>query len=270
LPKARLSRKLLAVAEEIFFQTLKESILAEQEKMMLQLTEEKLSLSAEKSRLETSSKLVMNYDAQRAKTEIEAAVQIAREAAELTDKEREQLHREKCEVEKLKRTLLDQERKLSLRENELDNLMKDAERKIGQGEKAIFESKTMENKYNERLKDLQNQLVTLANRERKLAEEKIALSKERLALNTLARQSKKCSLCSADPQKLDENNFNISSVNLIAPYFSRYDNVSFASAICIINACFFYLLGRQRYYSSSVGSAGGIFAEHRRKCANVT
>ncbi|RZC39276.1 fas-binding factor 1, partial [Asbolus verrucosus] len=204
-----------------FFQTLKESVLAEQENMILQLTEEKLAASAEKARLETSSKL-MNYDTQRAKTEIDAAIKIAKEATEMADKEREHLHREKCEVERLKRFLLDQERKLSLREVEVENSMRVAEQKISEGEKAISESKTIENKYNERLKDLQNQLVLLSNREKKLAEEKISLSKERFALNTMMRQNKRCSLCAADSQTLNENNLN---VNVITPYFSRYDNI---------------------------------------------
>lgn len=202
-------------------------MLAEQEKTLLQLTEEKLSLAAEKSRLETSNKLMINYDSQKSKAEIDAAVQIAKEATEMADKERENLHKERCEIEKVKRSLQDQERKLSLRETEVENLMKEAERKKNEGEKAIFESKSIENKYNERLKDLQNQLVMLSSREKKIAEEKIALSKERLSLNTLMRQTKKCSLCSADPQKLDENNLNINSANL--PYFARFDNVSIQS-----------------------------------------
>ncbi|EFA00110.2 hypothetical protein TcasGA2_TC002926 [Tribolium castaneum] len=204
--------------------TLRESILAEQEKTMLQLSEEKLSLAAEKSRFETSNKLMVNYDSQKAKAEIDAAVQIAKEAAEMADKERESLHKEKCEMEKLKRCLQDQERKLSLRETEVENLMKEAQKKVNEGEKAIFESKTIENKYNERLRDLQNQLNMLSNREKKLAEEKIALAKERLSLNTLMRQSKKCSLCSADPQKLEESHLNINS-EVLTSYFSRYDNI---------------------------------------------
>ncbi|XP_044269147.1 fas-binding factor 1 [Tribolium madens] len=204
--------------------TLRESILAEQEKTMLQLSEEKLSLAAEKSRFETSNKLMVNYDSQKAKAEIDAAVQIAKEAAEMADKERESLNKERCEMEKLKRSLQDHKRKLNLRETEVENLMKEAENKKNEGEKAIFESKTIENKYNERLRDLQNQLNMLANREKKLAEEKIALSKERLSLNTLMRQSKKCSLCSADPQKLEESNLNINS-DVLTSYFSRFDHI---------------------------------------------
>lgn len=55
---------------------LKESILAEQERNMLILTEQRLALEAEKSRLETIAKLNKNCDSQIVKAEIEAAVQV--------------------------------------------------------------------------------------------------------------------------------------------------------------------------------------------------
>ncbi|KAF2887920.1 hypothetical protein ILUMI_18253 [Ignelater luminosus] len=187
--------------------TLKESMLAEQEKVMLHLTEEKLCVSAEKARLETAAKLNQNYDAQKARAEIDAAIQVAKEATELTDREREALHRQQSEAEILKRNLLDKEHKLALKENELHEMLKNAERKMQDGEKAIREAKTLEAKYNTRLKDIQGQLMSLMNREKKLAEEKISLSKERLSLHNSLRQVKKCSLCAADNLKPEESTF---------------------------------------------------------------
>lgn len=56
--------------------TLKESILAEQERSMLYITEQRLALEAEKSRLETAAKLNKSYDPQVARAEIDAAVQV--------------------------------------------------------------------------------------------------------------------------------------------------------------------------------------------------
>lgn len=200
--------------------TLKESILAERENMILQLTEEKLVISAEKSRLETSCQLQTNFDSQKAKAEMEAAMQVAKEVTEMTDKEREKLHKEKCDIEKIKRSLQEQERKLSLKERGLDGLMYDSRRKMEDGQKSIEEAKIMESKYNDRLRDLQKQLIVLSNREKKLAEEKIMFSKERLNFTTMVRQSKKCGLCSAD-QKMEEV-----SLNINPPYFSRFDHVS--------------------------------------------
>lgn len=80
-------------------------MLAEQEKIILQLTEEKLTMSAEKARYDTSSKLNVQFDTQKAKAELEAAIQVAKEATEMTDRERETLQRRISEVESLKRVL---------------------------------------------------------------------------------------------------------------------------------------------------------------------
>lgn len=189
------------------FQTLKETLLAEQEVKTLQLTEEKLSLSAERSRLETSTKLNQNYDAQRARAEIDAAIEVAQKAAELTDAERRNLQRAQCEVETLKRTLQDRERKLAIREKELESLMEIAEKKSRDGEQAIVRANATQRDYNERLKDIQNQLVCLSNREKKLAEEKVSLSKERIGLQTQMRQLKHSTLRVFEPAPQFDDDF---------------------------------------------------------------
>lgn len=146
---------------------------------MLQITEEKLALQAEKLRLETAAKLSQSYDPQKCRAEIDVAVRVAKEAAERTDRERENLLQQQYEMEMLKRNLADQEKKLLLKEKDLQTVTRSAEYKIKESEKALDEAKTLEIKYNERLRDIQHQLVSLTNRERKLAEEKIVLSKER-------------------------------------------------------------------------------------------
>ncbi|KAL3275778.1 hypothetical protein HHI36_020523 [Cryptolaemus montrouzieri] len=204
---------------------LRESLLAEQEKVMLQLTEEKLSVSAEKSRLQTTSKLNVQYDSQKAKAELEAAIQVAKEAAEMTDRERETLQRQICEVESLKRTLQDKERKLNSREIDLARLSQIAEEKSQEGEKALQEAGLIEMRFNERMKQLQFQLLQLSNREKKITEEKISLSKERIALNTLMRQRRTCSLCSTDAQQIDlkSNNWNNDYDREEVPQFPRFD-----------------------------------------------
>lgn len=187
-------------------QTLKETLLAEQERVLLQLTEEKLALTVERSKLETAAKLSQSYEPQRVKAEIEAAVQVAREAAEMADKERAQLQRQQVEVESFKRNLIDRERKLEQRELDVGKAMQSVERKSRDGDRALAEAKQLEANYNERLRTIQSQLVHLTSREKKLAEEKIALSKERVALNNSFRQRKRCGLCAVDdpPRSIDE------------------------------------------------------------------
>lgn len=166
---------------------------------------------------------------------------MAKEAAELTDREREKLQRQQYELESLKRNVLDKERKLVLKERELDMLMQKAEAKIHESEKAMDNAKMLEIKYNERMRELQNQMMSLSNREKKLAEEKIELSRERylfvsilaifsvlhfrLALHTMIRQNRKCGLCAADNSskngeiflgentvELDLHNLNVGSI----------------------------------------------------------
>lgn len=173
---------------------------------MLQLTEEKLILSAERSKMETSLKLNQNYETQKAKAEMEAAIQIAKETAEMAEKDREQLYRQQLDAESLKRSLIDRGRKLEQKEIELTVALESAEKKAREGELAIAEAKSLETNYNERLRAIQNQLLHLTNREKRLAEEKIALSKERLAFNNTLRVTKKCSLCAIEdlPQSISE------------------------------------------------------------------
>lgn len=175
--------------------TLKESLLKEQEKAMLELTEEKLRLSAERTGLETSARLQQNYDSQKGQRDVEAAIRVAKESAEQTDREREGLYRQQAEIEALKRSLVDREQKLIFRETQMHSVIEAAERKGAEGERALVESKSLQVKYNERLKHIQKQLSSLAVREKKLGEDKIALSKERLAFQTSLREFDRCSLC---------------------------------------------------------------------------
>lgn len=163
---------------------------------MQQLTEEKLSLIAEKSRLETTSKLQASYDTSKGKAEIEAALQVAKEATDLTDREREKLCKKQSELELFKRTLQERERKLYMKEQEVDNLGKIAEQKFKDGEQALLQARVIENRCSERLKDVQRHSHSLANREKKLAEDKIFISKERLAIHNTTEN--KCSLCKVD------------------------------------------------------------------------
>lgn len=101
-------------------------------------------------------------------------------------------------MELLKRSLQDRETKLSIKEQDMEKLLKVAQQKYRDGEQALTEAKLTEHTYNERLKDIQRQLVGLAGREKILTEEKIALSKERLTIHTHLKDSQKCGLCQAD------------------------------------------------------------------------
>lgn len=105
----------------------------------------------------------------------------------------------------MKRSLLDREHKLAMKEKELEMLTQIAEKKSKDGEQAIVQANATQRDYNERLKDIQNQLVSLTNREKRLAEEKIALSKERIGLQGQMRQLKHSNFRIFDASRLDDD-----------------------------------------------------------------
>ncbi|XP_057652983.1 fas-binding factor 1-like [Diorhabda carinulata] len=177
--------------------TLKETLLGEQEKMVMQLTEEKLQLASEKSKLETSAKISNSYEVERVKIEAETAIKEAKCLSERLNRERALLQREKIELNALKQNLMERERELEDKESEMEFLVQDTQKKLKEDKQVLSEAKRMEATYKEKLKELQAQWVLLSNREKKLAEDKILLSRERLALYTSLKASKDCVLCSA-------------------------------------------------------------------------
>ncbi|CAH1155719.1 unnamed protein product [Phaedon cochleariae] len=175
--------------------TLKESLLAEQEKMVMRLTEEKLQLSSDKARFETSSKLTNTFEIDKMKAEAETAITVAKELTDKVNQERIHLYRQKNDLESFRRNLGDREKELDERETELDFLVQDAQRKLKDDKKILIEAKRMEKIYKERMQELQKQWLSLNDREKKLSEEKVLLSKERLALYTSIKTAKSCVLC---------------------------------------------------------------------------
>lgn len=135
---------------------------------------------------------------EKAKAEAQAAIQIAKESTLATDRERESLHRQQIEVERLKRQLIDRDNELTEKSRELDEMLMNANKKAKDGENAVNESRRLEAVYKERMQELQKQMSLLTHREKKLAEEKLMLSREKLSLYTIAKQSKKCGLCTVE------------------------------------------------------------------------
>ncbi|XP_028134917.1 fas-binding factor 1-like [Diabrotica virgifera virgifera] len=193
--EAEYSRNLIEREREQL-KTLKESFLTEQERLLMQVTEEKLQLASEKAKFETSTKLVNSYEVERAKTEAETAISEAKNLTERLNQERNLLQRQKFEMTALKQNLTERERELEDKEAELEFLMQDSQKKLKEDKQVLMEAKRMETTYKEKLKELQTQWALLCSREKKLAEEKILLSRERLALYTSLKASKDCVLCS--------------------------------------------------------------------------
>ncbi|XP_050301489.1 fas-binding factor 1 isoform X2 [Anthonomus grandis grandis] len=178
--------------------TLKETLLAEQERITMQLTEEKLKLVAEKSKLDVSAKLVNSYEIEKIKTEAETAINVAKELTEKLNMERNSVLRQKSELESLRQQLLEKERNLIEREEYLELNRQSMQQKSLEDKRLVQETKFLENRYKEKLQELQSQAMSLSNREKKLAEEKLLVSKERLNLYTSMKSqtgANKCMLC---------------------------------------------------------------------------
>ncbi|CAG9761485.1 unnamed protein product [Ceutorhynchus assimilis] len=184
----------------------KETLLAEQEQVTMQLTEEKLKLSAEKSRIQVSAKLVSNYEVEKVKTEAETAIQVAKELTEKLNLERSFVQRQKVELDSFRNKLMEKERELLEKEETLEEVKRTVQQKTNEDRRVIQETRHLEIRYKEKLSELQKQAISLSNREKKLAEEKLLISKERLTLYTTIKTQnacKKCPLCIAEDEKVN-------------------------------------------------------------------
>lgn len=80
---------------------MKQEALEENEKLNAQILEARLTLAAEKSRLETEGKLKNdnNYEVLKSRTEVEAAIKAAQNAIESATEERNKLAEERRQIE---------------------------------------------------------------------------------------------------------------------------------------------------------------------------
>ncbi|XP_030766192.1 interaptin-like [Sitophilus oryzae] len=188
--------------------TLKESILAEQARVTAQLTEEKLRIDSEQTRLKVSASLVTDYEVQKVKNEAETAIQVAKELTEQLTRERNLVQRQKVDLENFRRRLVEKEVELTEREEEMEEVRREMRQKIVEDRRISQEARVLEARYKEKLSELQEQTLSLSGREKKLAEEKIQISKERLALYTSIKEkanTKKCVLCKTEDEDHSKN-----------------------------------------------------------------
>ncbi|PSN49874.1 hypothetical protein C0J52_15996 [Blattella germanica] len=163
---------------------LKESMLSEQQMLNEQLQQEKLSLASEKSRLDTLAKLhgTNSPDVAKLRAELEASLKVAQEASRQAELEHEKLRNQQHRLDEDRRRLDDLEHELTSRARELETLTKMAVATREEGRRALEEARRIEFQFSERSADVQRQLAELRDREKRLAQEKIIVSQERLTL----------------------------------------------------------------------------------------
>ncbi|XP_067002062.2 fas-binding factor 1 isoform X2 [Anabrus simplex] len=179
-------------------ESMKLALLEEQKAWRQQFSEERMSLAAEKSRLETMARLQNASSKQdevaQLKAEAEAQLAVAREAAERAQLERTSLKEQQRHLDSERRRLTEMEHDLTVRAREVEGLAQIAKSTRNDSVEALAEASRMERTTTERALELKQQLKDLQEREQRLAQEKRNLSQERLSLRK-SRDQKLCSSC---------------------------------------------------------------------------
>lgn len=138
---------------------------------------------------------------------------------------------------------------LIFRSRDLDLLAKTAIEKQSQADKKYSEAEFIQRKYEERIRRIQEHVVSLNNREKQIAKEKVALSRERLNLHNEKKQmegKQQCSLCKSI-QNAPQYNFERSYLPetfLELPVPREYGNTNANSAMNAIEQEMAHLMGQ--------------------------
>lgn len=177
---------------------LKEQQLLETQNLRVELQEEKAKLQVEKSKFELEKRLQNQTDVQKERMEVEAAMQVAQDAARKADQERERFYKMQRQLEQQKRDLNDKEHMVNVKEEELQQELlsyRMAERVAQENQQ---KAKIAEQFYQNKLKLLQERSHELNEKETNLSQERLLLAQDRIALHALKTklsQQPKCSLC---------------------------------------------------------------------------
>ncbi|XP_046470671.1 putative leucine-rich repeat-containing protein DDB_G0290503 isoform X1 [Neodiprion pinetum] len=162
--------------ERNHIQVMKETWIREQERQIKQLSEERNSIATERARLETIQRLKFDND-DVTKAELEATLCTARDATNLANRERQKWRERLNELQIEKQKIKEKENALTLRARELEDLTQSALEKREEGLRALKEAHHLDEQHKAYFGQLQMQSEALAQRENKLAAEKLALAR---------------------------------------------------------------------------------------------
>ncbi|KOB75634.1 Fas-binding factor 1 [Operophtera brumata] len=126
----------------------------------------------------------LKQDLEKMKVELQAQLEEVTEQRSKLNVERQQMHME--------------EQRISAKSRDYDLLAKTTVDKQSQADKKYSEAEFLQRKYEERIRRIQEHVVSLNVREKQIAKEKVALSRERLLLHNERKQiesRQQCSLC---------------------------------------------------------------------------
>lgn len=177
---------------------LKELQLLEAQRLQSQVQEERAQLHVEKSKFDLEKRLHANTDTQKERMEVEAAMQVAQDAARKADAERERYYKMQRQLEQQKRDLADKEHVLNVKEEELQQELLSYRMAERVSQEAQQKAKMAEQFYHNKIQMLQQRTQEIAEKESNLSQERLLLAQDRIALHALKTklsQQTKCSLC---------------------------------------------------------------------------
>ncbi|XP_044019683.1 trichohyalin-like [Aphidius gifuensis] len=187
--------------ERKHIQYMKETWTIEQKRQMQMIADEREKLHAEKAKFEVLNNLKCNSD-DITKAELESALNTARQVAKEANAEREKWQERVASLDIEKKRIQIKEKSLTDKARELENLTQSAISKRDEGLKALKDAHYLEKQQTDKMSI---QLEMLAQRENKIATDKLSLARDRLIMKTSQREK---------PEKDMTSNY----------HYSKYEN----------------------------------------------
>ncbi|KAL4712007.1 hypothetical protein ACJJTC_003674 [Scirpophaga incertulas] len=187
---------------------IKENIQKEYQENMDKINEEKSKAERDTATISKEKVAVQNlkHEIENMKSELQRQLEEVGEERLKLNLEKQQMHIE--------------EKRILTKSRDLDMLAKAAVEKQQQADKKCSEAEFVQTKYEERIRRIQEHVVSLNFREKQIAKEKVALSRERLSLHNERKKlenPRQCSLCRSaqyGPQYNYESTFPESYLNV--------------------------------------------------------
>ncbi|TDG43979.1 hypothetical protein AWZ03_009614 [Drosophila navojoa] len=181
--------------------------LAEIERMHLDVQQERNRLLVEQQKLEMQHKLHEQSDLDKERLEVEAQLQVARDAIKKADEQRERCHRQQRELEQRKRVLLEKENALNLKEDELVQTSSTYRVAIKRLQTAEQKAREAEQLLHAKLQLLGKRAQELSEKEAQISQERMLLTQDRIALHKMKQKigQSKCALCKMGVESVEFN-----------------------------------------------------------------
>ncbi|XP_049874162.1 fas-binding factor 1 homolog [Pectinophora gossypiella] len=226
---------------------LKEDIQREYQEKIAKIDEEKAKALKDSAAIAKEKASIQNLkqELEKTKAELQAQLEEVSEERSRLNLEKQQMHME--------------EQRILAKSRDLDLLAKTAIEKQTQADKKHSEAEFIQKKYEDRIRRMQEHVVSLNAREKQIAKEKVALSRERLSLHNERKQMESrqhCSLCKP-PQNVPsynfEPNFTLPETFLNVPVSRDYIGTSANYAMNAIEQEMANLIGRNFGLRHSTG-----------------